>query len=101
LGLITGTDAVCTRLAWASGWQVPADEIVDVTRADLTVAPDATMINSWGRKVRFDKGDLDPLLWHAPRNRHATYRALATRSAPRRQALGRRSHPRPVQVDGP
>jgi hypothetical protein len=79
LGLNTGTDAVCTRLAWVAGWKVPADEVIAVTRADLTIAPDAVMINSWGRKIPFNKGDLDATLWHTAHNRDGSYRAVTSR----------------------
>lgn len=82
LGLVTSTDAVCTRLAWASGWRVPADEVLDVNRADLIVPPDAKMMNSWGREVRLDTGDVDAMLWHAARNRDGSYRAVASRWVP-------------------
>ena len=78
-GLVTGTDVVATRLAWASGWRVPADELVEVRRSDLAVTSGATMIDDWGRRIPFDAGDLDALLSHAAHTADGRYRAVASR----------------------
>ena len=78
-GLVTGTDAVATRLAWASGWRVPANDILDVARAELHVRPGATMPNRWGQREPLDEGDVDALLWHAARREDGRYRAVASR----------------------
>ena len=37
LGLNTSTEVVATRLAWAAGWLVPAEKIVDVRPEDLVL----------------------------------------------------------------
>ena len=82
LGMVSGTDVVATRLAWASGWRVPADEIIALRRTDLVVTPGASMINSWGQRTPFDGGDLDAVLWHAAKNGDGCYRAVASRWLP-------------------
>ena len=79
LGLVSGADAVTTRLAWASGWRVPADEIIDVARGDLVPQPSSTMTNQFGQRESLDQGDVDALLWHAARLRDGRYRAVASR----------------------
>jgi hypothetical protein len=78
-GLISGADVVVTRLAWASGWRVPANQIVAVDRRDLVPSPRATMRNRWDQKERFEAGDLDAMLWHAARGDDGRYRAVASR----------------------
>jgi len=79
LGLITGADAVATRLAWASGWRVPADDVLEVTRADLVLLPDARMHNQFGQLEPLGPGDLDALLWHCAHDSQGHYRAIASR----------------------
>ena len=78
-GLVTGTDVVATRLAWASGWRVPADELVELGRGDLIVPAGATMVNSWGQKIPLDAGDVDAMLWHAAKRADGGYRVVASR----------------------
>lgn len=82
MGLVTGTDVVTTRLAWASGWRVPADEIVEVGRGELVVTPGATMVNAWGQQIPLDAGDVDAVLWHAAKLPDGRYRAVASRWLP-------------------
>jgi len=81
-GLVTGTDVVATRLAWASGWRVPADELIELGRGDLVVAAGATMTNSWGQAAPLDGGDIDAMLWHTDRHPDGRYRAVASRWLP-------------------
>jgi hypothetical protein len=42
IGLDTSTEVVVSRLAWASGWKVPTETLVDFYASDLVLAPDAT-----------------------------------------------------------
>jgi len=79
MGLISGADVVATRLAWASGWRVPADDVLDLTRADLILLPDARMHNQFGQGEPFRADDLDALLWHCARDRDGRYRVVASR----------------------
>ena len=78
-GLVTGADAVCTRLAWASGWNVPADVIIDFQRGDLVVDKQAKMSNRWGQKEPLYDDDVDAILYHAYRDGNGRYRANASR----------------------
>jgi hypothetical protein len=78
-GLVTGTDLVTRRLAWASGWRVPADELLEVRRSDLTVGTGATMNDGWGRRIPLDGGDVDAILWHAAHSADGRYRVVASR----------------------
>ena len=78
-GLITGADAVATRLAWASGWRVPADDIVEVSRDQLRVGAGATKLTRYGRHVPLADGDVDALVGGCARNADGRYRAVASR----------------------
>jgi hypothetical protein len=79
VGLVTGADAIASRLAWASGWRVPDDLIIEVSRSDLILAPDAKMPNRWGQKEHLDAGDVDSILWHCAREADGRYRVGASR----------------------
>jgi hypothetical protein len=78
-GLVTGADAVTTRLAWASGWRVPADDLLDVAREELRVRPGATMANQYGKREPLDEGDVDSVLRHSVRGADGRYRAVTSR----------------------
>ncbi|MCU1282535.1 MAG: hypothetical protein JWM53_6081, partial [bacterium] len=80
--LVTGADAVATRLAWASGWRVPADDILDVARDQLRVAPGATKSGRYGRPEPLAEGNVDALLRRCARNPDGRYRAVASRWVP-------------------
>jgi hypothetical protein len=78
-GLVTGPDAVATRLAWASGWRVPADDLIELSRDQLRVRPGATKLTSYGRHVPLAEGELEALLGRCVRNADGRYRAVASR----------------------
>ncbi len=78
-GLVTGTDVVTIRLAWASGWLVPPNQLIDVARADIVVAPRATLPNQWGQREPLGEADIDSLLARSPRDRDGRWRAVASR----------------------
>jgi hypothetical protein len=78
-GMVSGADVVATRLAWASGWRVPATEIVEISRSDLVVTPESILYDSWGQRHPLDGSDVDAILWHAVRDRNGSYRAVASR----------------------
>lgn len=80
--LVTGTDVVTTRLAWASGWRVPADELFEIGRSDLVIPADATMMNDWGQRIPLDGGDVDAMLWHAAKTHDGRYTVVASRWVP-------------------
>lgn len=70
--LVTSTQAVASRLAWAAGWNVPADSLVDVSPEELTLAPDAKTKDSYDHPLPFTPDRLRLLLhgqWHDGRMR--------------------------------
>jgi hypothetical protein len=71
--------AVASRLAWASGWRVPADEAVPLAREELMVQPHATAINTWGQQTSLDRGDVDALLARAARRPDGRFSAVFSR----------------------
>ena len=52
VSLNTSTEVVVSRLAWAAGWNVPAESIVDLRLGDLVLSPNAVTTDLAGRKSR-------------------------------------------------
>jgi len=46
IGMDTSTEVVVSRLAWAAGWNVPAETLIDFRREDLILSPQATTRNA-------------------------------------------------------
>ncbi len=81
-GFATAVEVVVSRLAWACGFQVPAEVMFDLDLARLRVAPGATGKDRRGGTVPFTDGDLRLLLGdHRPRP-DGTVLALASRWLP-------------------
>jgi hypothetical protein len=76
-GLITSIEVVATRLAWAAGWNVPSDTLIDLKLDELKLAPDAWTKNRWGRRIPFTADGLEELLAHVAHN--SVLRAVASR----------------------
>jgi hypothetical protein len=76
-GLETSIEVVATRLAWAAGWNVPADTLIELPPSDLTLAPDAYTKDRYDRKHPLTADDLHILL--TPRVHSGTLRAVASR----------------------
>ncbi len=80
VGLDTSTEVVATRLAWASGWNVPSETLVDFKASDLRLSPEATTrdprLNS---KLPLTRALLDQMLHTAPAAADGTIRAIASR----------------------
>ena len=76
-GLISSIEVVATRLAWAAGWLVASDRLLDVNPADLKMAPDAWAADRWDRKRPFRREALDELLAHSAHT--DTVRVVASR----------------------
>jgi hypothetical protein len=60
-GLITSVEVVVTRLAWAAGWNVPAETLIDFRREDLVLAPDASTVDRFDHPRPFTTWALDDL----------------------------------------
>jgi hypothetical protein len=82
LGLITSTEMVVTRLAWASGWRVPALALIDALPSQLRVDPSATVKGRYGERVPFTDEMLRQMLARSPRTAEGNYRLLASRWLP-------------------
>jgi hypothetical protein len=77
VGLGTSTEVVVSRLAWAAGWNVPAESLVDLQPEELLLSPHATMTASDGKtKLPLDRARWETLLARAPRNSDGSIRAL-------------------------
>jgi len=82
LGLTTQTELVVNRLAWASGWLVPALSIVDVDESQLLVGDQARLKDPYGHKRAYTRADLEALLDRVPRTSDGRIRLLASRWLP-------------------
>ncbi|HEY7955613.1 MAG TPA: hypothetical protein VII38_09980 [Polyangia bacterium] len=79
IGMDTSTEVVVSRLAWASGWNVPAETLVDLAPGDLALAPDATREDAYGHPLPLSPADFAEYLRHCPTDAHGTLRVLASR----------------------
>ncbi len=79
LGLNTSTEVVAARLAWASGWLVPAEMIVDVRADQLVLSPTARSKNARDEEVPLTATMLEELLRRTPREANGTIRVCAGR----------------------
>jgi hypothetical protein len=73
----TGADVVVQRLLFAAGYNVPENDVVYVSRKDLSIAAGVTV----GKRPLRDE-DIDALLARAAREPDGRYRALASRELP-------------------
>jgi hypothetical protein len=78
VGLATSTEVVVSRLAWAAGWNVPAESLLALHPGDLVLSPKATTIGDDGGKVALDEARFAALLARAPLDADGTIRALAS-----------------------
>jgi hypothetical protein len=79
LGLNTSTEVVATRLAWAAGWLVPAEMIVDAREEQFSLAPDAHTKDALGQDVPMTREMVDALFKRTPREADGSLRICAGR----------------------
>ena len=77
--LVSGADAVANRLAYSSGWLVPANQVVELARGDVLLKPGATQRDKFDQVRPLRAPDLDALFGRAARRPDGRYRALASR----------------------
>jgi hypothetical protein len=58
----TAADAICARLLWGFGYNLPDDRVVHFAREDLILAPDATVKDVFGNKRPMTAADLESRL---------------------------------------
>jgi hypothetical protein len=78
VSLNTSTEVVVSRLAWAGGWNVPAESILDLHVGDLILSPKATTTDADGNKQPLDAERYREILARAPMSQDGTIRALAS-----------------------
>ena len=78
IGMDTSTEVVVSRLAWAAGWFVPAEALLDLSPSDLQLSPTATTIDKTGQKIPLDSVRFRKILAHAPFQSDGTIRVLAS-----------------------
>ncbi|MEZ5400494.1 MAG: hypothetical protein R2729_12550 [Bryobacteraceae bacterium] len=80
--LATAADVIGSRFFHAMGYHVPENYLVNVARAQLKPAPDATVPAGGRRRRPMTQTDLDSLLDIAPRQRDSSYRIMASLRLP-------------------
>lgn len=78
IGMDTSTEVVVSRLAWAAGWFVPAEALLDLDPDDLQLSPKATTIDAHGNKIPLDRARFQKIMAKAPFQDDGTIRALAS-----------------------
>ncbi len=74
----TAANNICNRIFWTLGYNVPNDTIFRFSRADISVAADATVKDEMGHKEPMKLENLEATLSAAPRYPNGTYRATAS-----------------------
>lgn len=83
-GRATSADVIGSKLYWAVGYNTPCNEVVYFNRSILTIDPDATAENRYGRKLPITQADIDAVLEKAYRTKDGILRASASRFLPGR-----------------
>jgi hypothetical protein len=78
-GMNTSTEVVASRLAWAAGWLVPEEVIVDVRRDDLTLSPKARTKTAMGADIALTDAMLTDLWARTPKGPDGRIRVAASR----------------------
>jgi hypothetical protein len=77
--MASGAEAICTRLFWALGYNVPENYLAAFGRDDLSIAPGTKLTDEFGRKRDMNEDDIDALLKKAARNADGRYRVVASK----------------------
>ncbi|MBL4632622.1 MAG: hypothetical protein JKY56_02045, partial [Kofleriaceae bacterium] len=78
----TGADVVAQRILWASGFNVPDDNVVFFRSEDLVLAKDAVVSDTFGKKRAMTHADLLATLDRVEVERDGSYRGLASKYLP-------------------
>jgi hypothetical protein len=78
----TGAELVCSKIVWALGWNVPEYHLFRFYPERLTIAPDATAKDDYGRTIPLTPEVLSRLLTRAYRLPDGRLRAVASRFVP-------------------
>jgi hypothetical protein len=66
-GMVTSTEVVTSRLAWAAGWIVPAEWILDVDNGQFLRDPAAWRLDPWNEKIPLTDADVAEALANSGR----------------------------------
>jgi hypothetical protein len=78
----SAADVIVQRLFWAAGWHVPADTVVHLRAEDLQLAPDAKLVDAYGRKRPMTEAEVKTVLARLPRDGAGRIRGLTSRFLP-------------------
>jgi len=77
--LSTGAEAICTRIYWAAGYNVPENVLVTFRPEDLDIDPKATTTDMMGHDRPFTAGQLKAILGTIATRKDGTIRCIASR----------------------
>jgi hypothetical protein len=80
--MATSTEAICTPLFHAMGYNVPENYILDIDTRNLEVGAEAKITDEYGKKKTMTAGDLAAILRKAPVREDGTLRVIASKAIP-------------------
>ena len=76
--LATAPDVIVSKFLYAIGYNVPENEIVDLTIGDLHLSGKAMMTTTGDRKRQMTSTDLNQIINYAPHQRDGSFRIVAS-----------------------
>jgi hypothetical protein len=76
--LATAPDVIVSKFLYAIGYNVPENEVVDLTIADLHLSGKAMMTTAGDRKRQMTSNDLNQIVSYAPHQRDGSFRIVAS-----------------------
>lgn len=78
----SGAEIICTKLAWAVGYNTPENHLVFFTPERLAIEGDVTITTEFGEERTLTPADVESVLQRVPRAPDGTIRAVASKFLP-------------------
>lgn len=86
--MATSSEAICTPLFHAMGYNVPENYLVDVKLDEIVIGDNTTVEDRYGRKRKMTAEDLHGILGKAPVRADGSLRVMASKLIPNKKVLG-------------
>jgi hypothetical protein len=80
--MASGAEIVCTKLAWAAGYNTAENYLVFFGADQLSIEGDVTLVDEFGEERTLTRDDVDRILQRVPRAPDGTIRAVASKFLP-------------------